>query len=220
MIPSIEVHSYICMRSSSGRDKTTYQKRSYDPIDYESIDKTEFWMVEEEPNEELDYDQLEAELEELLVNDVVECSNSQKVGASQNTFKDEKGNVFYTFAMFKRFWPIDRKVIISLEEAAKRKIGPFDFLQPLLSMLVFATIDLVDLNTVNCFYPTPSVEMKEILSALPVANGVVCSLSFVAFPTQRHGIRLGRREGDAIAHPRVNVASPLRLGVDPSKQQS
>ncbi|KAJ9568146.1 hypothetical protein OSB04_004112 [Centaurea solstitialis] len=34
-------------------------KRSYDPIDYECIDKTEFWVVEEEPEGELDYNDLE-----------------------------------------------------------------------------------------------------------------------------------------------------------------
>ncbi|KAL3537821.1 hypothetical protein ACH5RR_001187 [Cinchona calisaya] len=61
-------------------DWTNHQNRSYDPIDYESIDKKEFWVVEEKPNGELDYDELEAEPEELPVDDVVECSNSQKVG--------------------------------------------------------------------------------------------------------------------------------------------
>ncbi|KAL3522357.1 hypothetical protein ACH5RR_015191 [Cinchona calisaya] len=57
----------------------TNQKRSYDPVDYESIDKTEFWVVEEEPGGKLDYEELEAELEELPVDDDVECSNFQQV---------------------------------------------------------------------------------------------------------------------------------------------
>ncbi|KAL3518575.1 hypothetical protein ACH5RR_021164 [Cinchona calisaya] len=67
--------------------RTNHQKRSYDPIDYESIDKKEFWVVEEEPNGELDYDELEAKLEELPVDDVVECSNSQKVGDDEEDDK-------------------------------------------------------------------------------------------------------------------------------------
>ncbi|KAL3533222.1 hypothetical protein ACH5RR_006743 [Cinchona calisaya] len=53
--------------------------RSYDPVDYESNDKTEFWVVEEEPIGKLDYEVLEVELEELPVDDDVECSNSQQV---------------------------------------------------------------------------------------------------------------------------------------------
>ncbi|XP_027091352.1 protein DMP6-like [Coffea eugenioides] len=108
-----------------------------------------------------------------------------------DSFKDGKGNVFFGFATFKGFYPIDRTVTISPEEAAKKKIGPLDFLHGFLSLLVFATIALLDKNIVDCFYPTPSVEIKEIISVLPVANGVVCSILFVAFPTQRHGIGFG-----------------------------
>ncbi|KAM0947795.1 putative HAT dimerization domain, ribonuclease H-like superfamily [Dioscorea sansibarensis] len=40
------------------------KSRSYDPVDCESIDKTEFWVVEEEQEGELDYDELENRLEE------------------------------------------------------------------------------------------------------------------------------------------------------------
>ncbi|XP_039128907.1 uncharacterized protein LOC120265048 [Dioscorea cayenensis subsp. rotundata] len=47
--------------SSSG---LASKDRSYDPIDYECIDKTEFWVVEKEPEGELDYDELESMLEE------------------------------------------------------------------------------------------------------------------------------------------------------------
>ncbi|XP_052622528.1 uncharacterized protein LOC111921122 [Lactuca sativa] len=38
--------------------------RSYDPVDYENIDKTEFWVVEEEREGELNYDDLENMLDE------------------------------------------------------------------------------------------------------------------------------------------------------------
>ncbi|KAG6519025.1 hypothetical protein ZIOFF_022514 [Zingiber officinale] len=51
-------------------------KRSYDPVDYESIDKTYFWVVEETPIGELDYDELEEELEELPI--PLESSNFQQ----------------------------------------------------------------------------------------------------------------------------------------------
>ncbi|GJV05078.1 hypothetical protein Tco_1338647 [Tanacetum coccineum] len=42
----------------------TVDKRSYDLIDYECIDDMDFWVVEEEPQQELDYDQLETMLDE------------------------------------------------------------------------------------------------------------------------------------------------------------
>ncbi|KAJ1398996.1 hypothetical protein SESBI_30639 [Sesbania bispinosa] len=38
-----------------------YKKRSYDPIDYESIDKVEFWVIEEEAPPEFDVDDIENE---------------------------------------------------------------------------------------------------------------------------------------------------------------
>ena len=40
------------------------KNRSYDPVDCESIDKTDFWVVEEQQERELDYDELENMLEE------------------------------------------------------------------------------------------------------------------------------------------------------------
>nr|XP_027124009.1 uncharacterized protein LOC113740668 [Coffea arabica] len=46
-----------------------HRKRSYDPIDYESIDKTEFWVIEKEQDGELNCDELEEELEELPKDD-------------------------------------------------------------------------------------------------------------------------------------------------------
>ncbi|GJZ86138.1 hypothetical protein Tco_0657748 [Tanacetum coccineum] len=41
-----------------------FDKRSYDPVDYECIDETDFWVVEEEAQGELDYDQLENMVEQ------------------------------------------------------------------------------------------------------------------------------------------------------------
>ena len=38
--------------------------RYYDPVDYENIDKTKFWVVEEEREGELNYDDLENMLDE------------------------------------------------------------------------------------------------------------------------------------------------------------
>ncbi|XP_056847396.1 uncharacterized protein LOC108830587 [Raphanus sativus] len=46
------------------QDRFPKRKRSYDPIDYETIDKTDFWVVEESGEAELDYDELENALTE------------------------------------------------------------------------------------------------------------------------------------------------------------
>ncbi|XP_024015951.1 uncharacterized protein LOC112089201 [Eutrema salsugineum] len=52
----VYVHYNLRLQNRSKRS------RSYDPVDYESIDKTEFWTVEEEEEGELDYSELEDKL--------------------------------------------------------------------------------------------------------------------------------------------------------------
>ncbi|KAL4588076.1 hypothetical protein LXL04_000955 [Taraxacum kok-saghyz] len=39
-------------------------KKAFDPIDYENIDKTDFWVIQEEPEGDLDYNELENMLQE------------------------------------------------------------------------------------------------------------------------------------------------------------
>ncbi|XP_071935227.1 uncharacterized protein [Coffea arabica] len=46
------------------KNRLSYKKRSYDSVDYETIDKVEFWVVDEEQEGELDYDELEEMIEE------------------------------------------------------------------------------------------------------------------------------------------------------------
>ncbi|KAL3502483.1 hypothetical protein ACH5RR_036932 [Cinchona calisaya] len=45
------------------KDSRTNRKKSYNAVDYRSIDRIEFWEVEEEPNGKIDYKELEAKLE-------------------------------------------------------------------------------------------------------------------------------------------------------------
>ncbi|XP_041997203.1 uncharacterized protein LOC121747262 [Salvia splendens] len=40
------------------------KRRSYNPIDCECVDKVEFWVIDENPEEELDYEELEEMLDE------------------------------------------------------------------------------------------------------------------------------------------------------------
>ncbi|XP_052626826.1 uncharacterized protein LOC111876822 [Lactuca sativa] len=64
------------------QNRLKVDKRSYDPIDYECIDKTEFWVVEEESNGELDYNDLENMLDE------------QEYEPTSQTQENEVGHVF------------------------------------------------------------------------------------------------------------------------------
>ena len=54
----------------SGKER----KRPYDPLDYECIDKVDFWIIEEEPSGELDCDELDEILEDELSNENLHLS--------------------------------------------------------------------------------------------------------------------------------------------------
>ena len=105
-----------------------------------------------------------------------------------DSFRDSKGNVCHGFATFRGLWVIDGSTTLPPELDAQYRLRFIDLVHAVMSVLVFAAIALFDQNVVSCFLPSPSSETQEILTALPVGIGVFCSMLFVAFPTQRHGI--------------------------------
>ncbi|XP_071721436.1 protein DMP6-like [Rutidosis leptorrhynchoides] len=105
-----------------------------------------------------------------------------------DSFVDEQGNLCYGFATKNGLWVIDGTTSLPQELASKYKLKFMDFMHAFMSLMVFAAVALFDQNIVNCFYPSPSDETKELLTTLPVGVGVVFSMLFVVFPTQRHGI--------------------------------
>ncbi|KAL9177204.1 hypothetical protein ABFS82_01G044000 [Erythranthe guttata] len=120
------------------------------------------------------------------------CSVSCFLLCFTDSFRDERGKVRYGLATFRGLWIIDgggaAAPAMAPEEAAKYRLGFGDFFHALMSVMVFAAVAMFDQNVINCFYPEPSEEALEILTALPVTVGVICSILFVIFPTRRHGI--------------------------------
>lgn len=116
------------------------------------------------------------------------CSLSCFLMSFTDSFRDKNGNVFYGFASIRGLWIIDGSATISPEFAAKYRIRFVDFVHAFMSILIFAAVALFDQNVVNCFYPLPSQEAQEVLTSLPVGIGVICSMLFIVFPTQRNGI--------------------------------
>lgn len=116
------------------------------------------------------------------------CGLSCFILSFTDSFKDKKGKISYGFATIRGLWIIDGSIRIPNQIARRYKLKFIDFLHGFMSMLVFATIALFDQNVVKCFYPKPSDEIEELLVALPIGVGVICSIFFVVFPTKRHGI--------------------------------
>lgn len=116
------------------------------------------------------------------------CGLSCLLLSFTDSIQDQKGKVCYGFATFSGFWIIDGSAAVPPAVATKYKLKFIDFAHALMSVLVFGAVAMFDQNVVKCFFPDPSTGTTEMLTALPVGVGVICSMLFVAFPTQRHGI--------------------------------
>ena len=116
------------------------------------------------------------------------CSVSSFLLCFTDSFRDERGKVRYGLATFKGLFVLDGSHMITTDEAAKYRLTFIDFFHAFMSVLVFGAVAMFDQNIVSCFYPKPSEEGKQLLFAIPVGVGVVCSILFVLFPSRRHGI--------------------------------
>lgn len=116
------------------------------------------------------------------------CTLSCFILSFSDSYRDAEGAVQHGLATFKGFWVIDGPEPPPPEVARSYRIRFMDFFHALMSVMVFAAVVLVDQNVVACYIPVPSEDAKQVISALPVAIGAVCSVMFLSFPTTRHGI--------------------------------
>ena len=116
------------------------------------------------------------------------CGASCFMSCLTDSFRDSKGSICYGFATLRGLWVIDGSTTLPPQLAAKYRLKLIDFMHAVMSVLVFAAIALFDQNVVNCFFPAPSTETQEILTALPVGIGVLGSMFFVAFSELSHGM--------------------------------
>jgi hypothetical protein len=77
---------------------------------------------------------------------------------------------------------------LDAQAAASYRLRFLDLVHAVVSVMVFAAVALFDQSVVSCFYPVPSEDVRQVLTVLPIAIGVVGSMLFVTFPTTRHGI--------------------------------
>ncbi|VAI91414.1 unnamed protein product [Triticum turgidum subsp. durum] len=63
-----------------------------------------------------------------------------------------------------------------------------DFVHAALSLIVFATLALLDRDTVSCLYPALEAGERTMMAVLPPVVGGVASYAFMMFPNNRHGI--------------------------------
>jgi hypothetical protein len=105
-----------------------------------------------------------------------------------DSFLDARGTVRYAVATWSGLWVIDGTPPPPPEEAAGKRLKFIDFFHAFLSLIVFVSVAMFDRNVGACFNPVLSYDKKQVLTAVPLAGGLVGTLLFAAFPSTRHGL--------------------------------
>lgn len=105
-----------------------------------------------------------------------------------DSFHDAKGTVRYAVATRRGLWVIDGTPPPPPAEAAEKRIKFIDFFHAFLSVIVFMSVAMFDGNVGACFNPVISYDIRQVLTAVPLAGGLVGTLLFATFPSTRHGI--------------------------------
>ncbi|KAF0903628.1 hypothetical protein E2562_028186 [Oryza meyeriana var. granulata] len=105
-----------------------------------------------------------------------------------DSFHDRKGTVRYVVATHAGLWVIDGTAPPPPEVAATYCLRFIDFFHAVLSLVVFLSVAMFDRNVGACFYPVMSYDTRQVLTAVPLAGGLVGTMLFATFPSTRHGI--------------------------------
>ncbi|KAI4373978.1 hypothetical protein MLD38_012032 [Melastoma candidum] len=114
------------------------------------------------------------------------CGLSCFVSTFTDSFKGSDGVTHYGIATTTGLWPVPSSS--SSVNLSSYKIRAGDFVHAFLSLIVFATVSLLDPNTVDCFYPSFMLAQKVLLMVLPPVIGTISGTIFAVFPITRHGI--------------------------------
>uniref|UniRef100_A0A0D9WQG9 DUF679 domain-containing protein n=1 Tax=Leersia perrieri TaxID=77586 RepID=A0A0D9WQG9_9ORYZ len=105
-----------------------------------------------------------------------------------DSFHDRKGTVRYVVATRSGLWVIDGTTPPPPDVAATYRLRFIDLFHAVMSLVVFLSVAMFDHNVGSCFYPVMSYDTRQVLTAVPLAGGLVGTMLFATFPSTRHGI--------------------------------
>ena len=103
-----------------------------------------------------------------------------------DSFIDARGKTRYVVVTRAGPWVIDGSPPPQL--AATYRLKFIDFFHAVLSLIVFMSVAMFDKSVGACFSPIMSYDTRQVLTAVPLAGGLVGTLLFATFPSTRHGI--------------------------------
>ncbi|PSS02898.1 Ethylene-responsive transcription factor [Actinidia chinensis var. chinensis] len=92
-----------------------------------------------------------------------------------DSFKSSDGRVYYGFATPKGMWLFDYHAdadVGPVPDFSKYRLSFIDGVHAVLSVFVFAAVDLRDKNVLSCFHPMPAHETQEVLDIVPMGIGL------------------------------------------------
>ncbi|KAL9686889.1 hypothetical protein QQ045_031282 [Rhodiola kirilowii] len=114
---------------------------------------------------------------------LVICAFSCCFASFTDSYKASDGTYRYGIATSTGLWPNPENVDL---KSYKLRFG--DFMHAALSLIVFAVLSLLDMNTVECYYPEFEKQQKVLMMGLPAVIGALAGVVFMIFPSTRHGI--------------------------------
>ncbi|KAL9687119.1 hypothetical protein QQ045_031515 [Rhodiola kirilowii] len=114
---------------------------------------------------------------------LVICAFSCCFASFTDSYKASHGTYRYGIATSTGLWPNPENVDL---KSYKLRFG--DFMHAALSLIVFAVLSLLDMNTVECYYPEFEKQQKVLMMGLPAVIGALAGVVFMIFPSTRHGI--------------------------------
>lgn len=115
------------------------------------------------------------------------CGISCFIDSFTDSYRAEDGTLYYGIATRSGLWTTSSEINKTVD-LSSYKLTFLDFVHAVLSVLVFASVALMDPNVVSCYYADAREDQRQLVISLPIAVGTVCSMAFVAFPSKRHGI--------------------------------
>lgn len=116
------------------------------------------------------------------------CGGFCAFSSFTDSYVGSDGRVYYGVVTRRGLRTFSPDPDASSRDLSAYRLRAGDFVHAALSLLVFATIALLDADTVACLYPALEVSERTMMAVLPPVVGGAAGYVFMVFPNNRHGI--------------------------------
>ncbi|GAB2295101.1 hypothetical protein Dimus_029279 [Dionaea muscipula] len=141
---------------------------------------------------------------------LVLCGGSCAFSSFTDSYTDSKGKTHYVIATKSGVWPSPSSSDAAKVNVSSYKLKFADFVHASFAVIVFATLAVLDANTVGCFFPALQNSESTMLSVLPPVIGTVSGVLFAVFPSTRHGIGYASSSSSSTSDSNIAEKDPRK----------